>query len=293
MINSFLSRKRVQCNFFSLVGHFFPGYLPAKAWRRTILSCLMAVGFRQEPFFPVKNSRFMPPFVINVQQTDDYRDAVHRAVQVLSEGGLAAFPTETIYGIAAGALDETAVMRLIEAKGRASSHPFALAVKSEADALDYAPNMSPAARRLARRCWPGPLTLVLKNTHSDSLVNNLPEGVRKVIQPGETIGLRVPAHDVVLDVLHLLAGPLVLTSANFTGSAAAVTAEEVIEAIGDSLDIVLDDGRCQFARPSTVVMADGRTIKVLRPGVISDETVFRLSSLMISFGVLTNSSELH
>ncbi len=225
----------------------------------------------------------MPPYVINVQQTDDYRDAVHRAVQMLSEGGLAAFPTETVYGVAAGALDEAAVMRLVEAKGRDANHPFALAVKSESDALDYAPNMSPAARRLARRCWPGPLTLVLKNTHADSLINNLPEGVRKLVQPGETIGLRVPAHDAVLDVLQLLAGPLVLTSANLTGGSAAVTAEEVVESLGDSLGIVLDDGRCQFARPSSVVQVDGRAIKVLREGVISEDTVFRLSSLMITF----------
>src|SRR5438105_14319783 len=103
----------------------------------------------------------MSPVVINVANAEDPRDVVHRAVQALAEGKLVAFPTETVYGLAASALSETAVERLLAVKGRAAGHPLTLAIKSADDALDYVPRLSPLGRRVARRCWPGPLTLVV------------------------------------------------------------------------------------------------------------------------------------
>jgi tRNA threonylcarbamoyl adenosine modification protein (Sua5/YciO/YrdC/YwlC family) len=107
----------------------------------------------------------MPPAVIDIRNVDDSRDVVHRAVQALAEGKLVAFPTETVYGVAASALDAGAVEKLVEAKGRQSGHPLALAVKSLDDARDYAPDMPALGERIARRCWPGPLTLVVDCKH--------------------------------------------------------------------------------------------------------------------------------
>ncbi len=223
----------------------------------------------------------MPPVVIDVRNARDARDVVHRAVQALAEGKLVAFPTETVYGIAASALDEDAVNRLVAVKGRREGHPLTLAIKSADDAIDYVPGITGLARRLARRCWPGPITLVMDDNHPDSLVRQLPPAVQKAVVPDGTIGLRVPAHPLILQVLRLLPGPLALTSANRTGRPAAVTAEELVQSLDDDVQLVLDDGRCQFAQPSSVVQIHEHGMKLLRAGVVTEATLERLASYLI------------
>ena len=91
------------------------------------------------------------------------------------------------------------------------------------------PDMSPLARRLARRCWPGPVTLVVDNQHRDGLTGHLPKPVRQLVTPNGTIGLRVPANETLLDVLRMLTGPIVLTSANRSGEPDSVSADEVVQ----------------------------------------------------------------
>ena len=223
----------------------------------------------------------MPPAVIDVRSAEDWRDVVHRAVQALAEGGLVAFPTETVYGLAASALDERAVTRLLEVKGRREGHPLTLAIRSADEARDYAPDMSRLAQRLARRCWPGPITLVVDDSHPESLVKRLPPIVQKAVSPKGTVGLRVPGHQVVLDVLRMLAGPLVLSSANRSGGSDAVTAKDVIDALGDRVELVLDDGPCRFGQPSSVVRVTGDRYEVLRAGVVPEKTLRRLSCFMV------------
>jgi len=223
----------------------------------------------------------MPPIVIDLQAADDPRDAIHQTVQALAEGHLVALPTETVYGLAARGLDGEAVERLIRAKGRAPDHPITLAIRSKDEALDFVPEMSPLGRRMARRCWPGPVTLVFDCDHPESLAQRLPDVTRKVVCPQPTIGLRVPANQAVLDVLQLTAGPLVLTSANKTGEPPATTAEEVVEQLGDEVKVILDTGKCQFGQPSTVVHVHADRCEILRPGVVSEATVRFLSSFMV------------
>ena len=223
----------------------------------------------------------MKPVVIDFRSAEDARDVVHRAVQTLAENKLVAFPTETVYGLAASALSEEAVERLIEAKGRAEGHPLALAVKSADDALDYVPDLGPLGRRLVRRCWPGPVTLVAENRHPDSLVRRLPAGVQKAVAPHGTIGMRVPAHDLMLEVLRMMAGPIVFSSANVSGAADSITAEQVVEQLGDKVDLVLDDGRCRFGSPSSVVKVHGNDYEILREGVVNEATLKRLASFML------------
>ena len=121
----------------------------------------------------------MPPVVFNVENSEDSRDAIHRTVQSLAEGKLAVFPTETVYGVAASARDGEAVSRLLDAKSRSEGHPLTLAIKSAADAMDYVPSMNPISQRLARRCWPGPVTLVMDGSQPDSLLRQLPETFRQ------------------------------------------------------------------------------------------------------------------
>jgi len=223
----------------------------------------------------------MPPVVIDVKTAEDSRDVVHRAVQALAEGSLVAFPTETVYGLAASARDDQAVTRLIEAKGRRPDHPLTLAVKSADDSLDYVPDMPPLGRRLARRCWPGPVTLVLDDAHPEGLIGRLPEPVQRAISPHGTVGLRVPAHPLILDVLRLLAGPLVLTSANRSGQPDSVTAGEVVASLAEHVQLVLDDGRSQFGQPSSVVRVGEKSLRILRPGVVSASNINSLASFMV------------
>ena len=230
----------------------------------------------------------MNPIVIDVAGAQDARDVVHQAVQALAEGKLVAFPTETVYGLAAAALCPAAVDRLLEVKGRTEEQrteeqALSLAVKSADDALDYVPQPSRLCQRLARRCWPGPVGLVVSAGHPDSLVHRLPSSVLPAVMPGDTLGIRVPAHPLILDVLRLMAGPLVLSSANRTGMPDAISGDEVVAALGADVDLVLNDGRSQFAQASSVVGIEGDEWRVLREGVVSEDTLRRLASMMILF----------
>ena len=225
----------------------------------------------------------MPPVVIDLRSAEDWRDVVHRAVQALAEGGLVAFPTETVYGLAASALDEEAVCRLLAVKDRTAVKPLTLAIKSADEARDYAPDMCRLARRLARRCWPGPVTLVVNDSHPESLVRQLPPKVQQAVSPQQAIGLRVPGHQVIHDVLGMLAGPLCLTSANRAGMPEAVAAKEVIDAFGDEISMVVDDGPCRFGQPSSVVRVNRGRYEILRAGVVPERTLRRLSSVLVLF----------
>ena len=223
----------------------------------------------------------MPPIVIDLRKSDDNRDVVHRAVQTLAEGKLVVFPTETVYGVGASARSVEGIERLFEAKGRSTDVPFALAIKSAEEALDYVPELGQMAQRLARRCWPGPVTLVVDHQPGQGLVGRLPERVRQAVVPNGTLGLRVPAHHAVLEVLKMLAGPIALTSANLTGEPDAVNAEQAIDSLGDYVALVIDDGPSRYGQPSTVVRTIGKKCECIREGVLSRNALERLSSMIV------------
>jgi len=225
----------------------------------------------------------MSSIVLDIRTADDQRDIVHRAVQALAEGKVVGLPTETVYGVAASALDGAAVGRLIDAKGRQQGHPMTIAVKNADDAFDFVPDMSPLGERLARRCWPGPLTLVFDNAHAGSAVTRLPAEVQQAVSPSGTIGLRAPAHPFLLSVLNLCAGPLVLTSANLTGQPDATTAEEVAANLGDKVPLIINDGKSKFGQSSSVVRVNGNQLNILRAGVFNKNTLRRLAGLMVVF----------
>lgn len=222
----------------------------------------------------------MPANHLDLQNSDDVRDVIHQAVAALSAGKIIAFPTETVYGLAVSALVPEAVQRLVELKERDTENPIALAIKSVDAALDYVPDMSPLARRLARRCWPGPVTLVLDATHPDSVINRLDPTVRRAIVPNGTVGLRVPAHEMTLQIMQLCAGPILLTSANLKGQPAATTGQQALAAIGDRVDLILDDGPCKIGQASTVVRVTKDEFKILREGVVDQPTLDRLTGFI-------------
>lgn len=211
---------------------------------------------------------------------DDPRDAVHRAVQGVAEGKLVVLPTETVYCLVASGLNQAAVQRVIELRGAECDRPL-LAVKSSDDALDYFPEMSPLAVRLARRCWPGPLTLRLPDDHPDSVVRRLPDQVRRTIVSDGKLQMTVPLNPIVLGMLRLLPGPLVLWPACKPDQPEPVTAREAIEQFGPQCDLVLDDGRTRFAQPSSIVEVMDGKLKLVRGGVISEQFLKRFASFMI------------
>jgi tRNA threonylcarbamoyl adenosine modification protein (Sua5/YciO/YrdC/YwlC family) len=222
----------------------------------------------------------MSAIYLDLQRAEDTRDIVHQAVAALSAGKIVAFPTETVYGLAASGLVPEAVDRLWQIKGRNPGKPIAFAVKSVDAALDYVPDMTPLAKRLARRCWPGPVTLVLDCCHRDSVINRLHSIVRQATVPDQTVGLRVPANDKTLQIMQLCAGPILLTSANFSGQGEAKTGVEVMQRVGDKVDLVLDDGPCRIGQASTVVQVTADGYNILREGVVDKATLDNLSGFL-------------
>lgn len=213
---------------------------------------------------------------IDLHQAEDVRDVIHRVVEALSSGKIVAFPTETVYGLAASALQPAAVERLWEIKGRDPSKPFALAIKSAEEAMDYVPAMSATAARLARRCWPGPVTLVIDDDPQSAVHQLDPVVVRATTSRGTT-GLRVPDDELVLQILRLCAGPVVLTSANKSGQPEPPTGAGVREQLGEEIDFIVDGGKTRYQGPSTVLKVDQDEVTILREGVVKESVVRELT----------------
>jgi protein-tyrosine phosphatase len=223
----------------------------------------------------------MAPQVLDVTAADDPRDAVHRAVQALVEGKVVVLPTETVYIAAASGLSERAVGRLLALRSGKLEGPATLAVRSIEEMLDYVPQVPPVGQRLARRCWPGPMILQLADAHPDSAVHRLPPKVQAAVLPEGELRVRVPAHEVVLQVLRLLAGPIVMIGARRPEDGDTVTAQDAIGRLDGQVDVILDDGRCKFAQRSSLVRVDDGGFQVLQPGVLSEAHLKRLASYMI------------
>ncbi len=211
--------------------------------------------------------------------------AVCTTVDVLRAGKIAVLPTETVYGLAVRAGDAEAVDRLVKVKGRPEGHPFALAFPSVRAVSDFVPEMSELAQRLARRCWPGPVSLVLDVSDRSSEFHSLPQSVQKIVSQDLSVSFRVPNHPLTLAALGELNEPVILTSANRSGRDDATTAKEIASQLGEGIDLLVDDGPLVEAKPkpSTIVKIDGDHYSVLREGVVKASTIEKLAARMILF----------
>jgi len=187
-------------------------------------------------------------------------DEVRRAAEILRAGGLVAFPTETVYGLGADASNEQAVARLYRVKRRPADHPVIVHFASADEAFKWAREVPDAAKKLARRFWPGPLTLILKR--SDKAKDFVTGG-----QP--SVGLRVPRHDVAQRLLKAFGGGIAAPSANRFGRVSPTTALHVREDLGDEVDLVLAGGPSEVGIESTIVDLSAGEAVLLRPGAIS------------------------
>lgn len=185
-------------------------------------------------------------------------NALRYAVDVLRYGGLVAFPTDTVYGVGALAFHREAVMRLYTVKGRSTDKAIAVLLGREADLAQVTSELTPAARRLAEKFWPGSITLVVpKNPKLPEAISSTP-----------TVGVRMPDHDFARRLLTLT-GPMAVTSANRSGEPNAQTAADVMAQLAGRIELVLDGGRVRGGVPSTVVDCTAAEPRVLRDGPIT------------------------
>jgi L-threonylcarbamoyladenylate synthase len=168
-----------------------------------------------------------------------------------------AFPTDTLYGVGARAMDPAAVARLYEVKRRPTGQPMVWLVADRAQAERYAV-VSSATAELMARFWPGPLTLVLPSRNNES-----------------TIAVRAPADTVALALLAALGEPIASSSANTAGRPPPIDADQVIAGLGDELDVVLDGGPCRTGQPSTILDVSGAAPRILRDGAIPAAELIR------------------
>ncbi len=185
-----------------------------------------------------------------------------RAAEILASGGLVAIPTETVYGLGANALDEEAVKRIFEVKGRPQDNPLILHVASAAELDKWCRAVPPEARLLTDRFWPGPLTLVL---HRQPVVP------LRVTAGLETVAMRCPDHPLTGEVLRLAGVPVAAPSANLSGKPSTTTAEHCIHDLWGKVDAILDGGPCRVGVESTILDLTVTPPRVLRPGGVTLE----------------------
>lgn len=197
-------------------------------------------------------------------ETKIFRADLDQAAELIKNGELVAVPTETVYGLAGNGLDERAVEKIYELKGRPAVKPLSLMVSGPQAMDSYCVDIPPQARRLAERFWPGPLTIVLKSRET------VPELVRA---GGETVGLRCPDHPATLKLLELVGLPLAAPSANPSGEESPKTAEKVAEYFQAKLPGIIDGGPCSLGRESSLIDMSSAPYKLLRQGALSRERI--------------------
>ena len=181
--------------------------------------------------------------------------ALAEAAAILRTGGLVAFPTETVYGLGADATNPKAIERLNQVKGRPPDKPYSLHLYSAEQMRPYVSSVPAAAAALIERFWPGPLTVVVPGSD------------------GKPVGFRLPDHPVARAFFKACGVPVAAPSANRSGSAPPTDAQEVLAALGDAVDCILDGGPTRLGRESTVVeVANGR-VDIRREGAISKDAI--------------------
>jgi len=206
----------------------------------------------------------------------DLERRVGEGAEAIRRSGLTAFPTETVYGLGADALDPEAVARIFSAKGRPHSDPLIVHVSDEGQVQRLVDGVPEAARRLMRRFWPGPLTLVLPKSVRvpDLVTSGLP-----------TVAVRMPAHPLALELIRRAQTPIAAPSANAFGRTSPTTARHVREQLEGRFDVLIDGGACRVGVESTVLSLLGAEPRVLRPGGLSREEIeLEIGSVGVSGG---------
>ena len=190
--------------------------------------------------------------------------AIHRATEIIRQGGIVAFPTETVYGLGADAFNPLAVARIFEVKKRPYFDPLIVHVADPADVKNLVKEIPSNAKKLIEKFWPGPLTVVLLKDE------NIPDIVTAGLS---TVAIRMPNHPMALSLIKESRCPIAAPSANPFGYLSPTTAEHVRDQLGDQVDLILDGGPCTVGVESTIVSFSEGTPRLLRPGGVSLEEI--------------------
>ena len=201
-------------------------------------------------------------------QQKEIEDKISAAAKILREGGLVGIPTETVYGLAANGLDETAVKRIFEAKGRPQDNPLILTIPGQQWLPRYCKDIPPLAYVLARKFWPGPLTMILK-CRTDVVPSTITAGL-------DTVAMRCPNHPVTLAIIREAGIPVAAPSANTSGRPSCTTAQDVLEDMDGKIEGVVDGGPCTVGVESTILDLTCDPPRLLRPGGLPLEALEQL-----------------
>lgn len=190
--------------------------------------------------------------------------ALETAIASMQQGGVIAFPTDTVYGIGASLRHREALERVYEIKGRSHDKPLPILISRPDVIATLTDTPDPELLQLASQFWPGPLTIILKANRT------LPP---EVVAPDGTFGVRVPDHSIALTIAQHNGGAIATSSANRSGMPAACRAEEILAALGDEIDVILDGGIAPQSIASTVIRREGDTITFVREGAIPRDTI--------------------
>ena len=181
------------------------------------------------------------------------------AAQIIKAGGIAIFPTETVYGLGASPYNKKAVNKIFKLKGRSLKKPLAVIISDPIQVRPLVKHISRQARTLMKRYWPGPLTLIFNKS------SKIPS---YVTAGGRTLGIRMPDDPITRELIKAAGMPIVATSANRSGAKDPFTAKEAIRQLKQA-DVVIDGGRTRLRKPSTVIDVTGKRMKILRKGSLS------------------------
>jgi L-threonylcarbamoyladenylate synthase len=204
------------------------------------------------------------PLTLTVDPRDPDPAVIHEAAEMIRDGLVVAYPTDTLYGLAVDPRNTEAVRRLFELKGRPASSALTLIAADMADVRAVA-DMTADAERLAARWWPGPLTIVVR---ARAIL------ARETLAGGESVGIRIPDHAVAVALARAAGFCMTATSANKSGATAASSADAVLSALPD-VDAIVDAGRSRGGAPSTIVDVSGRDVTLVRAGAVPWERVLK------------------
>lgn len=201
--------------------------------------------------------------ILDLVKTQEY-NKIKEAGEVITSGGLVLFPTETVYGIGANGLDENAVKKIFEAKGRAQDNPLILHVSDFEMVERLAKDITDLEYKLMSAFWPGPFTIILS---------------KKDIVPGvvtgglNTVAVRMPENIIARKLIEYAKTPIAAPSANISGKPSGTCLEDIIDELGEKMDYIINGGKCEVGIESTVVKVEDNVVKILRPGKITKEDI--------------------
>jgi len=209
---------------------------------------------------------------------------IKQAAEVVDSGGLVAFPTETVYGIACRVKTDS-LIKLDKLKTREPGKRYTLHIGQKSEAKKYVPTIGLRAEKLIKNAWPGPLTIVFKLNEQDmhKQQKRLKKEVFEGLYKDNSIGIRCPDNPIASILLRLIHNPVVAPSANITGQRPAIQPEQVLAEFSGQIDLLLDAGPCKYKKSSTVVKVGKKRLEILRPGVYSQEELEALSTVKFLF----------